>query len=257
MFPIPTRLSRHSSKHGSDSAELLLEPRSLSRLQQVQHGAQLRSTSQCNSEVVLAGATAPRPAFSDVEHHRIRRTAALLLEGGPAPRGYYGGKPPGDFQGQSIDVEVLVIESVLHFFPPDDRRGDREGGPHKAAAGRLGRLRRPPRRSVGGVGGGLEGRGLEGRRSTTRVSNLESRLFDFSTFRACRNPSLSKPELVETRDSTCPRSAPPSPPLTADSNDGSRTSLLDDVVQHDVGRHVVVGLVAALGVGVLGHRIAG
>ncbi len=52
----------------------------LSRPREVQHRAHLRSAAQGNSEVVLSSTPAPGPAFSDVEHHRVRRSAALLLE---------------------------------------------------------------------------------------------------------------------------------------------------------------------------------
>ena len=64
--------------------------------------------------MVPAGIPAAGATLGEVEHHRVGGALELVAKartpGGDPERG----TRPGDLQGELVDIEILVIETVLH-----------------------------------------------------------------------------------------------------------------------------------------------
>src|SRR5690606_37805951 len=107
----PGCLATQHGEHRPDPPKLLLTVASAGQRDDVENGARLGRRPERDPEVVLRRVAAPRGAFGDVQYDGVRRAYGLSAQVARSARKARLFQPAGDADGESVAVQVFVVES--------------------------------------------------------------------------------------------------------------------------------------------------
>jgi hypothetical protein len=110
----PAALAGEPAQHRADAPQFRLLGGGLGRADEIEARASLGGGPRGDPEVVPAGIPAPGPPLGEVEDHRVGRAHQLVAQVRPPGADADIRASPRDLQRELVDIEMFVIETVLH-----------------------------------------------------------------------------------------------------------------------------------------------